>query len=858
MNQYTRWILISVMAMLCDVASAADWIRTNYTLRGVVPDNQVKNIAKDKNGFFWLLTTSGWAVRWNGSAFFSAHTVSRVISPDTRFWTCNADNNGDLVFWGRHPANQMYKVDKDSRLIKWTVADSLSIPYCPNRGLFFTIQKSIWRDIKSDTYDPSTNEGSFANCYWGNSVYPAGEDAYYVVAREKVYLLAKGLIRKVIAFDPDPAKEFAFGVDEYLVIRNTTGYKLYNNNGDLLYTHRDGSSRPAYKDMIVSTPIDGKCYGISGDIVYRWYISNNRLEQQEILRMEEDQKQLGFNSIYVDEERGRVLLAHGQGGISVYTRNSFEFDLTELPGEGSAVYSLAKKPGGVVTNRMVLQKFYGRKSIDYDYSGAVVPVDKGYAYLSSKDIAVFSNDHRLIHRRAFHGYGTLRFAVLLDERILFAVGGRFHIYDWVHNQLYTIDNSPLIASLPGVIRCIGDGGPATCFAVAENDVYKIDKKTLKIEWLFRLPIPNGDVRSIYFSQSVNALFFTLAGQGIYMFSFADKSYRKLPVEGAEELKSCHYVCQDKDGDFWMPTNFGLFLLFEKDLQRYLSGNAGAIQYYHFGKTDGLINEEFNGGFSNSGIAQGDSLFMANMRSVVSFKSTQVKQLVLPVPGERLVEVAIWKNDSLQEPGNTSVYVSAGFKNLIFQVDFPKPRVGAGTVEYRLKKSTDTSWRPLPMDNKVELRYLRSGKYRLEFRVNDIHSDQSLSYDITVGRYWYETWWAFTLYLALLTGLGILIFQWRIRSLRNKSLMEIDKSRRELFAIISHDLRSPLKAYQGLADLVSDLIREGKYDRIEKVAAQIDSTGAKLDLLLNNLLNWNLLQQDKLMIRHEQFNLSALL
>jgi len=822
----------------------------------VVPDNQVKNIEKDKNGFFWILTTSGWAVRWNGSAFFSAHNVFGVISTDTRFWGCNADKNGDLIFWGRNPENEMYKVDKESRLMKWTVADSLSIPYCPNRGMFFTFQKTIRRDVQAVNYDPSTNEGAFADCFWGSSVYPAGEDAYYVVAREKVFLLVKGLIRKVIAFDP--AKEFAFGVDEYLIIRNDAGYILYNNKGDLLYNHHDGNTRPAYHDMIVSTPIGGKCYGISGDIVYRWYIRNNRLEQQEIVRMEEDQKQLGFNSIYVDEERGRVLLAHGQGGISVYTRNSFGFDLAELPGEGSAVYSLAKKPGSLLTNRMVLQQLYGRKSIDYDFNGVVVPVDKGYAYLSAKEIAVFGNDHRLLHRQAFHGYGTLRYAVLLDERILFAVGGQFHIYDWVHNRLYTKDNSPLLASLPKVIRCIGDGGPATCFAVAENDVYKIDKKTLKTELLFRLPVPNGDVRSIRFSQSMNALFFTLAGHGIYMFSLADKIYRKLPIEGTDDLKSCHYVCQDRDGDFWMPTNFGLYMAFEKDLQRYLSGNAAGIQYYHFGKTDGLVNEEFNGGFTNSGAAYGDSLYMANMRSVVSFKSAEVKQVVLPVPGDRLVEVAVWKNDSLQTPGKTKIYLSAGFKNLVFQVDFPKPRVGAGTVEFRMMKSADTSWRPLPADNKVEFRYLRSGKYRLEFRVNDIHSDQSLSYDITVGRYWYETGLAFACYLILLIGLGVLIFQWRTRSLRNKALMEIDKSRRELFAIISHDLRSPLKAYQGLADVISDLIREEKFDKIAKVAAQIDSTGAKLDLLLNNLLNWNLLQQDKLMIRKERLNLSALL
>jgi signal transduction histidine kinase len=61
---------------------------------------------------------------------------------------------------------------------------------------------------------------------------------------------------------------------------------------------------------------------------------------------------------------------------------------------------------------------------------------------------------------------------------------------------------------------------------------------------------------------------------------------------------------------------------------------------------------------------------------------------------------------------------------------------------------------------------------------------------------------------------------------------------KLFAIIAHDLRSPLNAYMGLASEISFLIKNKRFDRLVKISNQIDYNAQRINLLLNNLFNWS--------------------
>ena len=72
---------------------------------------------------------------------------------------------------------------------------------------------------------------------------------------------------------------------------------------------------------------------------------------------------------------------------------------------------------------------------------------------------------------------------------------------------------------------------------------------------------------------------------------------------------------------------------------------------------------------------------------------------------------------------------------------------------------------------------------------------------------------------------------------NRKLKHLGNFRDKVFTIISHDLRSPFSALQGLNSEASYLIKTGKYDTLLEVASGIDEASSRISNLLNNLLQW---------------------
>ncbi|MFY7886364.1 MAG: sensor histidine kinase [Dolichospermum sp.] len=74
-------------------------------------------------------------------------------------------------------------------------------------------------------------------------------------------------------------------------------------------------------------------------------------------------------------------------------------------------------------------------------------------------------------------------------------------------------------------------------------------------------------------------------------------------------------------------------------------------------------------------------------------------------------------------------------------------------------------------------------------------------------------------------------------LQNIKLKKLGVFRSKIHTIISHDLKSPFLALQGLNHEVSYLIRNGKFDNLLDLASGIDEASIKISNLLNNLLQW---------------------
>ncbi len=91
--------------------------------------------------------------------------------------------------------------------------------------------------------------------------------------------------------------------------------------------------------------------------------------------------------------------------------------------------------------------------------------------------------------------------------------------------------------------------------------------------------------------------------------------------------------------------------------------------------------------------------------------------------------------------------------------------------------------------------------------------------------------------------------------KNANLRQISEFKDKFFSVVSHDLRSPLNALSGVLDLMADkTLTAGEFEQLRQaLQAQFETTRN----LLDNLLDWTLVQMDKLATRLEDFRLNDL-
>ncbi|MGE5681918.1 MAG: ATP-binding protein, partial [Bacillota bacterium] len=80
---------------------------------------------------------------------------------------------------------------------------------------------------------------------------------------------------------------------------------------------------------------------------------------------------------------------------------------------------------------------------------------------------------------------------------------------------------------------------------------------------------------------------------------------------------------------------------------------------------------------------------------------------------------------------------------------------------------------------------------------------------------------------------------------NSKLMELNATKDRLFSIIAHDLRGPFSGFIGLTEELSSNALDLSHSEISEIAAAMNQTAKKMFELLNNLLEWSRLQNNRM-------------
>lgn len=94
-------------------------------------------------------------------------------------------------------------------------------------------------------------------------------------------------------------------------------------------------------------------------------------------------------------------------------------------------------------------------------------------------------------------------------------------------------------------------------------------------------------------------------------------------------------------------------------------------------------------------------------------------------------------------------------------------------------------------------------------------------------------------------------------LKNEELESANEAKDKLFSIIAHDLKGPFTSILGFSELIYEESENKNQNEIKEYSSHLIKNLNRLVELINNLLNWSLIQREKISINKEELNASEL-
>lgn len=248
-------------------------------------------------------------------------------------------------------------------------------------------------------------------------------------------------------------------------------------------------------------------------------------------------------------------------------------------------------------------------------------------------------------------------------------------------------------------------------------------------------------------QDRNGAVWVGAGKGLSRIS-GDKVSSFTKKNGLYD-NNIYKIMEDNAGYFWMSCNKGIFRAERKALEALAGGAEGRIECQVFGKDDGMLSNECNGGFQSAGCSgQDGSLWFPTMKGVAGIHPDRipVNTVVPPV----IIEAVDLDGVKRLFPGNFEIQPETRRVDFTFTaLSLQAP--GAMRFKYRLEGFAD-EWVDLGARRNVSFTNLDPGDYR--FSITACNNDgvwnrdgASLSFTV-IPPLWRKMWFL---------GLAVLIF-----------------------------------------------------------------------------------------------------
>ena len=742
----------------------------SWTTENGLPQNVIRDICQSPDGYLWLATMDG-LVRFDGVRFTVFNRSNMAGIAGNRFTSLLCLANGDI--WAGTetsgltqyhqgafktyttldglPSDDIYDVigDDDGRV--WALARYAIVSWNPATS---RLQRLTGEDAEYRYF------GDKAHCFWGTD-------------GDHVLLFKKGKFYRYLLPSEWPRGSLKiFGDDisgEMFVTNDAEEFAELNNEGRFAPVF--GSDKQVAKPE--ANFRQSRFRDRQGELwnVDTRYDKSGSLVQSLIVPTSGQPEAIEFNSLFEDQEGSIWLATDGHGlyrlrrqTISVLSvdeglpdRNVYPI-LQDHAGSiwigtwsgGLARYNAGKiatytKAQGLSSNRI--------NAIYEDRSGVLwVSCNAGgvYRMVNGRFEAVSSE---LLQER-----GETRVIFQDQEGTLwFGTGGgliRHKADRWsvitTKDGLPTDDARVIVPARGGGIWVGGYGG------LARVSDQKIER------WTEKDGLPSNSIRSLY-EDNDGVLWIGTYDGGLGR--FAQGRFTRYRVKDGLFNNGVFQILEDARGYFWMSCNRGIYRVARKELTDFANGQRQSISSIAYGKNDGMLNAECNGGLWPAGIrARDGTLWFPTQDGVAVISPEGIQANLRPPPV--VIESVYVDRESI--PLDQAVRIQPGKQNL--DIDYTALSfIDSNQIQFKYKlEGLDSDWVDASTRRTAYYSHLAPGKYI--FHVTAANSDgvwntQGKQISIAVLPRFYQTWWFILGSMSAMTA--ALYLAWRTRVIQYK-------------------------------------------------------------------------------------------
>lgn len=821
------------------------WLQ-RFTDENGLPQNSVKAIAQDRNGFIWLTTEAG-LVRFDGRRFVTFEKSVIPIS-NNRF-------RGFIPLPGAATDNspEFYALSEKNEYIGILANGQVSMDssFYKHYKKFKPIAQSPLRynsalpglpalhALSPDSEPYFATSGKDSSYIWQNptiTCYKAGKRVF----------VSNGPFTQFLLIGPAPyavdlegnLKAIGPRVREVTIEGEILDNNLFSKNNYRLFWNN--VSRQAFLYV--------------GNALYLTKsTAPGRLYTQLILR-DFDLEKFKIHSFYFDEAAGSLFLGSTTNGLFQFQKQDFYANklpaddadnvyYAQVAGAGLSVltsqgYSFTARPGTMKAIPMRVAPFLEKTGSRF----YMAPSNDGSFWLQfAFDLYKIDQTGRkiLVH-------------IKLPEKaksLNIEPGGRL----WVGcetNAVFSVDAvngryAPKLRFRLSIddYEIIGRENNETILLATEGNTYRLNTRTGTFKMIKALK--NMTARSSYTTQE--GTWVATYGNGFFLLK-GEKAV-PFPLDEDRFLATAHCIIEDGKGFFWITTNRGLFQVPKQQLVDYADRKRNLVYYLFYDKSNGFGSNEFNGGCYPCAVTLSDgTVSLPSINGLVWFKPRDVK----PALPNRGIFISSAREDGKPMPVADTLEMSHGFEQLRMEVTTPylgNPK--NIRMYYSLSGPGRTeSWAPVNPDFVISIPGLGYGNYVLRIRKVTGFGTYDYTYKtvhLRVPRTWYETWW-----FRLLAGSALLALF--IMSVRSRSAYHIKKEREanlirhyrvisQIITAVNHDIQTPL-LYIGfsLKQFNAYFHRQPSVDPlITRLSDETLDTSQRLNTLTKSILDYIKLQ-----------------